>query len=72
MGEVMQAAVITGPGEARVQQVKRPEAGPGEILVRMEGCGVCASNLPLWQGRSWFTYPVLPGAPGHEGWGRVH
>jgi len=71
MSDVMQAAVITAPGAARVMQVPRPEAGPGEVVVRLEGCGVCASNLPLWQGRPWFSYPALPGAPGHEGWGRV-
>lgn len=71
MSDVMQAAVIVGPGEARVQQVPRPVPGAGEVLVRMEGCGVCASNLPLWQGRTWFSYPAPPGAPGHEGWGRV-
>ncbi|QXE91604.1 MDR/zinc-dependent alcohol dehydrogenase-like family protein [Geomonas subterranea] len=71
MSEMMQAAVITGPGVAAVQLVPRPEPGAGEVLVAMEGCGVCASNLPLWQGRTWFDYPALPGAPGHEGWGRV-
>jgi threonine dehydrogenase-like Zn-dependent dehydrogenase len=27
--------------------------------------------LPVWQGRSWFSYPLAAGAPGHEGWGRV-
>ncbi|WP_354005060.1 MDR/zinc-dependent alcohol dehydrogenase-like family protein [Ramlibacter cellulosilyticus] len=48
-----------------------PEPGPGQVLVRMEGSGVCASSLPLWEGREWFTYPQPPGAPGHEGWGRV-
>jgi threonine dehydrogenase-like Zn-dependent dehydrogenase len=37
--------------------------------VRLEGCGVCASSLPLWEGRPWFRYPLEPGAPGHEGWG---
>jgi len=71
MSDVMQAAVVTGPGAVKVMQVARPEAGAGEVVVRLEGCGVCASNLPLWQGRSWFSYPALPGAPGHEGWGRV-
>ncbi|MBU5613437.1 MDR/zinc-dependent alcohol dehydrogenase-like family protein [Geomonas azotofigens] len=71
MSEMMQAAVITGPGEAAVELVPRPEPQAGEVLVALEGCGVCASNLPLWQGRSWFNYPALPGAPGHEGWGRV-
>src|SRR6185437_579612 len=36
-----------------------------------EGCGVCGSNLPRWEGRPWFQYPAEPGCPGHEGWGRV-
>jgi threonine dehydrogenase-like Zn-dependent dehydrogenase len=37
----------------------------------MEGSGVCASSVPVWQGREWFTYPLEPGAPGHEGWGTI-
>lgn len=45
--------------------------GPGEVRIRLEGCGVCGSNLPVWEGRPWFTYPLSPGAPGHEGWGAV-
>src|SRR5690606_34692610 len=45
--------------------------GPDELLVHLEGCGVCASNLPVWEGREWFTYPLEAGAPGHEGWGRI-
>jgi threonine dehydrogenase-like Zn-dependent dehydrogenase len=67
----MQAAVISGPQQASFQSIEPPEPGPGQILVRMEGSGVCASSLPLWEGREWFTYPQPPGAPGHEGWGRV-
>jgi len=39
--------------------------------VRVEGCGVCASSLPVWEGRPWFEYPLPPGAPGHEAWGRL-
>jgi threonine dehydrogenase-like Zn-dependent dehydrogenase len=41
------------------------------VLLQLEGSGVCASSLPLWEGRDWFTYPQPAGAPGHEGWGRV-
>lgn len=37
----------------------------------LEGCGVCGSNLPVWEGRPWFEYPLAAGAPGHEAWGRV-
>jgi threonine dehydrogenase-like Zn-dependent dehydrogenase len=32
---------------------------------------VCGSSLPVWEGRPWFDYPQQPGAPGHEGWGRI-
>jgi D-arabinose 1-dehydrogenase-like Zn-dependent alcohol dehydrogenase len=67
----MQACVIASPGHATLQDVARPDPGPGEVLVRLEGSGVCASSLPLWEGRSWFEYPQAPGAPGHEGWGRI-
>lgn len=67
----MRAAVLSLPGEVQVTEVPTPEPEEGEILVRMEGCGVCASNIPLWEGREWFHYPVPPGAPGHEGWGTV-
>lgn len=70
--ETMQAAVILGPEQAGLIALPLPEPAPGEIVVRIEGCGVCASNIPLWEGRPWFNYPALPGAPGHEGWGRVH
>jgi threonine dehydrogenase-like Zn-dependent dehydrogenase len=67
----MQAAVIAGERTLRIEDAVRPEPGRGEVRVRLEGCGVCASNLPVWQGRPWFHYPLTPGAPGHEGWGTV-
>src|SRR5215208_1647586 len=67
----MQACVIAAPGRAALQTLELPQPGPGEVLLRLEGSGVCASSLPLWEGRSWFEYPQPAGAPGHEGWGRV-
>ena len=50
---------------------ERREPGPDQVRIRLEGCGVCGSNLPVWEGRPWFEYPMPPGAPGHEGWGVV-
>jgi threonine dehydrogenase-like Zn-dependent dehydrogenase len=67
----MLAGVIAAPRQAVLQAAARPEPGPGQVLLRLEGSGVCASSLPLWEGRSWFDYPQAPGAPGHEGWGRI-
>jgi NADPH:quinone reductase len=69
--ESMRAAVMNGPLSIAVTAVDAPQPGPGQVQVRLAGCGVCGSNLPVWEGRPWFTYPLPPGAPGHEGWGRI-
>ena len=68
---MMRAAVIAGPGEARVERVPVPVPGPGEVRVALEGCGVCASNLEPWAGPEWMRFPTEPGGLGHEGWGVV-
>lgn len=67
----MRAAVLEAPGRAGLHTATRPEPGPGQVRVRLEGCGVCASNLAPWAGAPWFRYPMQAGAPGHEGWGTV-
>jgi threonine dehydrogenase-like Zn-dependent dehydrogenase len=67
----MKAAVLAAPGEIRIADAECREPGEGEVRVRMEGCGVCASNLTPWEGPDWMTYPTAPGELGHEGWGRI-
>jgi threonine dehydrogenase-like Zn-dependent dehydrogenase len=62
------AATIEAPRRVRLVDVPLPSHG---TLVEIEGCGVCASSLPVWEGRPWFRYPLDPGAPGHEAWGRT-
>jgi threonine dehydrogenase-like Zn-dependent dehydrogenase len=71
MSDSMRAAVITRPGSIEVVASPLPRPQPGQVRLRLEGSGVCASNLPLWQGAEWFTYPMPPGQGGHEAWGRV-
>jgi len=67
----MRAAVLTAPGAVTLTRVPRPEPGEGEVRLRLEGCGVCASNLVPWAGPDWMDYPTAPGELGHEGWGIV-
>jgi len=67
----MQAAILAAPGEMRIEHVARPDPGPGEVRVRLERSGVCASNLEPWAGQPWMTYPGEPGGLGHEGWGAI-
>ena len=57
----MQAAVIAASRKLEVVSTPAPSPGPGEVRVRLEGCGICASNLPVWEGREWFRYPLAPG-----------
>jgi threonine dehydrogenase-like Zn-dependent dehydrogenase len=67
----MRAAVVTGAGKFKMVEAPLPEPGPGEVRVKLAGCGVCASNLTPWEGPEWMEFPTDPGALGHEGWGTV-
>ena len=67
----MRAAILRGNRTVEVEDQPLPNPSPGQVRIRLEGCGVCASYLPVWEGRPWFSYPFDPGAPGHEGWGVV-
>ena len=67
----MRAAQLAAPGNMRIVPATVPEPGPGEVRIKLEGCGVCASNLEPWAGLEWLTYPGDIGGLGHEGWGIV-
>lgn len=41
----MRAAVYVAPGRVEIQQVPVPRPGPGELLVRVEACGICHTDL---------------------------
>jgi predicted dehydrogenase/threonine dehydrogenase-like Zn-dependent dehydrogenase len=65
------AAQVTGAGRVRILDNPLPLPAEGEVRVKLEGCGVCASNLGPWAGPEWMNFPLAPGALGHEGWGRI-
>lgn len=68
---MMRAAILEGPGTIRIGEAALPEPGAKQVRVRLEGCGVCASNVEPWEGQPWSSYPGAPGGLGHEGWGMV-
>jgi len=41
----MRAAVYRGPGDLRVEEVPTPEVARGEMLVRVDACGVCGTDV---------------------------
>src|SRR3954453_16399055 len=73
MPEMMQAVVCHGPRDYRLEEGPRPAPGRGEVLVRVEAVGICASDLKCYQGATKFwgddtrpAYVDTPVVPGHE------
>ncbi|KON80698.1 alcohol dehydrogenase catalytic domain-containing protein [Azoarcus sp. PA01] len=66
----MRAMVLDAPGTPlRLAELPVPQPGAGEILLRVEACGVCRTDLHLVDGE--LPEPRLPIIPGHEIVGRV-
>jgi alcohol dehydrogenase, propanol-preferring len=69
--ETMYAAVVHDFGEPlRLEEVVKPVAGPGEIVVRIEASGLCHTDIHAAHG-DWPVKPTPPFTPGHEGVGIV-
>ncbi|BFH77135.1 zinc-dependent alcohol dehydrogenase family protein (plasmid) [Thermus thermophilus] len=64
----MRALVFAEKERPVVKEVPRPEPGEGEVLVRMEVAGVCATDYHLLKGGHLARFPLIPG---HELVGRV-
>lgn len=67
----MKAAVVTSFSEA-LEVVERdiPEPEAGQVLIRLEACGLCHTDIHAARGE-WPVKPSLPFVPGHEGIGII-
>src|SRR5580704_17053580 len=71
MTMLMQAALVRSFGAPLViEELARPEPGPGEVLVKVMASGVCHTDVHAAAG-DWAAKPALPFIPGHEGAGYV-
>lgn len=71
MQKTMKAAVVREFGKPLViEEVKVPEVGAGQILVKIAATGVCHTDLHAAEG-DWPVKPKPPFIPGHEGVGHV-
>ncbi|MFK4083504.1 L-idonate 5-dehydrogenase [Kribbella sp. NPDC020789] len=68
----MQAVVVHGPGDVRVESRPDPSPGPGEVLVAMEWGGICGSDISYARhGSSGTAVLRHPLVLGHEVAGRI-
>jgi len=71
MNRTMKAAVVREFGKPlTIEEVPVPRPDPGHVLVKIEACGVCHTDLHAAQG-DWPVKPNPPFIPGHEGVGYV-
>ena len=78
MDKTMKALVSYAPYDNRLEDVRIPEIGPEELLVKVIGCGICAGDVKAYHGgiRIWGTseedrYIEAPVIGGHEFYGEV-
>ena len=76
--QTMQAVVCHGPWDYRLEEWPVPQPGPGEVVVRVQAVGICASDLKCYAGAPLFWgdsqrsgYCQPPVIPGHEFVGEV-
>lgn len=62
----MKVAVWYNNQDIRIEEVARPEPGPGEMLVKVMSCGICGSDVV-----EWYRLPRAPLVQGHELGGEV-
>ena len=60
----MKAAVLVAPGQLEVREVPVPECGPNDVLIKVERCGICGTDLHIYHGN--YSRDRLPLIPGHE------
>ena len=71
MDNVMKAAVVRAFDQPlQIEEVPVPRPAAGDVLVKIEACGVCHTDLHAAEG-DWPVKPNPPFIPGHEGVGHV-
>ena len=67
----MRAAVISKfKDQLEIKELSVPEVGNKDVLVKIQACGVCHTDLHACHG-DWPVKPQLPLVPGHEGVGEI-
>ncbi len=67
--QTMRAAVLVEPGRFEVRDVPLPAIGPSDVLIRVDRCGICGTDIHMFNGH--YAADQLPIIPGHEFTGTI-
>ncbi|MBD5459332.1 MAG: zinc-dependent alcohol dehydrogenase family protein [Lachnospiraceae bacterium] len=62
----MKSAVFYGRHDLRVQESAVPEPGPEEVLIQVKACGVCGTDVHIYEGDKGAAEVNPPAILGHE------
>lgn len=68
MNKTMHAAICDRPGHIEIKTVPIPPVDHNKVLIKVEMCGVCSSDLVPFHGGGYKKYPY---SPGHEFYGII-
>lgn len=62
----MKSAVFYGKHDLRVEETKKPEIGPKDVLIQVKACGVCGTDVHIYEGDKGAAEVTPPTILGHE------
>lgn len=65
-------AFLYGPNDLRVEEVELAPLKPDQVLIKLQACGICGSDVECYEGKTWEgRYDIQAYVPGHEWAGKI-
>ena len=62
----MKAAVFYKKHDLKIEEIKKPEPGPGEVLIKVMACGICGTDVHIFEGDEGAAATPAGTVLGHE------
>lgn len=62
----MQSAVFYGKHDLRVEEYEMPKVGPKDVLIQVKACGICGTDVHIYEGDKGAAEVTPPTILGHE------
>ena len=62
----MKSAVFYGKHDLRVEEYAQPEVGPEDVLIQVKACGICGTDVHIYEGDKGAAEVTPPTILGHE------
>jgi 2-desacetyl-2-hydroxyethyl bacteriochlorophyllide A dehydrogenase len=67
----LKAVLLKAPRDVELVDINKPEPKEGDVLIKVNSCGICGTDLHAYTGKLEDSWYALPQIPGHEFSGEV-